>query len=95
VMSDKPFDQMTGALFPLFDRIITTEPYPPRSVDAESLAQKARVLGIHVDADPTPSAALQRALDSEIPTIFVGGSLYLAGEAVAFFGTLPLRTVER
>jgi dihydrofolate synthase / folylpolyglutamate synthase len=95
VMSDKPFEQMTGALFPLFDRIITTEPYPPRSVDAESLAQKARVLGIHVEADPTPSAALQRALDSEIPTIFVGGSLYLAGEAVAFFGTLPLRTVER
>ncbi|HEX7704903.1 MAG TPA: folylpolyglutamate synthase/dihydrofolate synthase family protein [Thermoanaerobaculia bacterium] len=95
VMSDKPVDQMTGALFPLFDRIITTEPYPPRSADADSLAQRALDLGIRVEADPSPGGAFQRALDSGIATIFIGGSLYLAGEALAFFESLPLQTSER
>ena len=37
IMSDKDVGDVTRALFPLFDRVIATEPYPPRSMKAEDL----------------------------------------------------------
>lgn len=88
VMGDKDVAEMTAELFPLFDRIITCEPYPPRSADAESLAARARELGIAAIAEKEPRAALQRALASGERSVFVGGSLYLAGAAIEYLDAL-------
>jgi dihydrofolate synthase/folylpolyglutamate synthase len=85
IMSDKNVEVVTRRLFPLFDLVITTEPYPPRNESAESLARAARAFGVTSEAWPQPRRALQRALATSPGTVFVGGSLYLAGAAVAFF----------
>jgi folylpolyglutamate synthase/dihydropteroate synthase len=84
-MADKNVDAITQALFPLFDLIITTEPYPPRNASAESLALTARRLGISTEAWPDVRQALQRALEASPPVVVVGGSLYLAGAAIEHF----------
>ncbi|HEX2122574.1 MAG TPA: folylpolyglutamate synthase/dihydrofolate synthase family protein [Thermoanaerobaculia bacterium] len=76
MMSDKDVQPVTARLFPLFDRIITTEPYPPRSVPAQALG------GIAI---PEPDAALRAALEAPERAVVVTGSLYLAGAAIAFF----------
>jgi dihydrofolate synthase/folylpolyglutamate synthase len=84
IMSDKDVHDVARQLFPMFDAAITTEPYPPRSMSAESLAEIARRLGVAAVAEPDPRAALERALASGERTIVVGGSLYLAGAAIGF-----------
>jgi folylpolyglutamate synthase/dihydropteroate synthase len=75
-MSDKDVDAVKALLFPLFDRVITTEPYPPRSVSAEELGGMAI---------PNPDDAFEAAMQSDEPDVVVAGSLYLAGAAIAFF----------
>jgi len=76
MMSDKHIAPVKELLFPLFDRVITTEPYPPRSAKAEELG------GIPI---PEPDAAFRAALEAPERAIVVTGSLYLAGAAIAFF----------
>jgi dihydrofolate synthase/folylpolyglutamate synthase len=85
IMNDKNVESVTRLLFPLFDLVITTEPYPPRNESAESLARAARNLGVTSEAWPDPRRALKRALEASNRAVFVGGSLYLAGAAIAFF----------
>jgi dihydrofolate synthase / folylpolyglutamate synthase len=80
VMKDKDVDAIVTRLFPLFDRIVTTEPLPGRSADAGALASAANATPI-----PNPENALKRALESPERSIVVAGSLYLAGAALAFF----------
>ena len=46
------------AAAPLFDRIITTEPFPPRSAKAVDLAQVPNAVAI-----PNPEEAFERAVD--------------------------------
>jgi dihydrofolate synthase/folylpolyglutamate synthase len=85
IMADKDVEGVGRALFPLFDRIITTEPFPPRSVGADHLARLAGQMGVEATAEPSPQAAFARAIAVPENTVFVGGSLYLAGAAIAFF----------
>jgi folylpolyglutamate synthase/dihydropteroate synthase len=87
-MSDKDTDAVTRELFPLFDRIITTEPLPPRSAPAVTLAATATAMNIAANAVPVPSDAFAAAMRAPEPSIFVGGSLYLAGAAIEFFDSL-------
>ena len=82
IMSDKDVARVTETLFPLFDCVIATEPYPPRSMDARKLAALA---GPDSIAEPDPRKALDAALGAPGRSIFVGGSLYLAGAAVEYF----------
>ncbi|HEX7191071.1 MAG TPA: folylpolyglutamate synthase/dihydrofolate synthase family protein, partial [Thermoanaerobaculia bacterium] len=77
IMSDKDVKAVTGKLFPLFDRIITTEPYPPRSVLADSFQGTTAI--------PDPDDAFRAALASGERSIVITGSLYLAGAALRFF----------
>jgi dihydrofolate synthase/folylpolyglutamate synthase len=77
IMSDKDVNAVTEPLFPLFDRIITTEPYPPRSVSASSFPGTTAI--------PDPDDAFRAALASGERSIVVTGSLYLAGAALRFF----------
>jgi dihydrofolate synthase/folylpolyglutamate synthase len=82
VMEDKDVEAVTSALFPLFDLVIATEPYPPRNESAASLVARAKALGIQAVAEPEPSRALARALEASADVVFVAGSLYLAGTAI-------------
>jgi dihydrofolate synthase/folylpolyglutamate synthase len=77
MMRDKDVQKVVGRLFPLFDRVISTEPYPPRSVKAEEFPGAIPI------ADP--QEALRAAMDAPERSIVVTGSLYLAGAAIAFF----------
>jgi dihydrofolate synthase/folylpolyglutamate synthase len=85
IMDDKDVERVAATLFPLFESVITTEPFPPRSANAERLAQIARDMGLDAAAEPDPRHALGRALVSPQRSVFVGGSLYLAGAAIEFF----------
>ena len=85
IMSDKDVAAVTEILFPRFESVITTEPYVPRSANAEELASIARRMSIEAEAEPVPARALERAMRSRYRNIFIGGSLYLAGAAIDFF----------
>lgn len=85
IMSDKDVADVTAGLFPLFDTIIATEPYPPRSAPAAGLVEIARGRSIDAVAEPEPRRAIERALASRYRSIVVAGSLYLAGAAIEFF----------
>lgn len=89
IMGDKDVDAVTRAFFPHFDRILATEPYPPRSASADALAARARELGIEAEAIANPDDALRRALEMPERSVFIGGSLYLAGAAIAFLDRQP------
>ncbi len=77
MMSDKDVQPVVDTLFPLFDRVISTEPYPPRSVKAADFANATPI--------PHPDDAFRAALASDERAIVITGSLYLAGAAIAFF----------
>jgi dihydrofolate synthase/folylpolyglutamate synthase len=81
IMSDKNIAEVTSALFPLFEAIIATEPYPPRS----ELASRLVALAGRAVAEPDPRLAIERALASDYSSIVIAGSLYLAGAAIDFF----------
>lgn len=81
MMSDKDVDAVVARLFPLFDRVIATEPYPPRSVRADTFRGATAI--------PNPEDAFRAALDGPELAIVVTGSLYLAGAAIAFFDKIP------
>jgi dihydrofolate synthase / folylpolyglutamate synthase len=81
IMSDKNIGEVTSALFPLFDAIIATEPYPPRS----ELASRLVSLSGRAVAEPDPRLAIERALASDYLSIVIAGSLYLAGAAIEYF----------
>jgi dihydrofolate synthase/folylpolyglutamate synthase len=85
IMRDKEIGPVTRALFPLFDQIILTEPYPPRAARADDLTATAREMGIAATAEPAPKRALDQAMRSPHRAIFIGGSLYLAGAAIEYF----------
>lgn len=77
MMSDKDVGPVVARLFPLFDRVIATEPYPPRSVKATDFEGALPI------ADP--NEAFRAALDAPERSVVITGSLYLAGAAIAFF----------
>jgi dihydrofolate synthase/folylpolyglutamate synthase len=81
IMSDKNIGEVTSALFPLFEAIIATEPYPPRSESSSRLV----ALAAHAVAEADPGRAIERALASDYPSIVIAGSLYLAGAAIEYF----------
>ena len=85
MMRDKPIDAVVHSLFPLFDRVIATEPYLPRSASAGDLVALATKMGIEAKAEPKPERAFDRAMRSRHRNILIGGSLYLAGAAIAYF----------
>ena len=77
IMSDKDVQPVVDLLFPLFDRVIASEPYPPRSAKAGSFDGATPIAN--------PDDAFRAALDAPERSIVVTGSLYLAGAAIAFF----------
>ncbi len=88
IMSDKDVAGVTSLLFPMFDEIIATDPYRPRSEPPEHLVRIARDLGVPATAIGDVDEAFRRALASDARRILVTGSLYLAGAAIAFLDAL-------
>jgi dihydrofolate synthase/folylpolyglutamate synthase len=82
IMSDKNISEVTSALFPLFDAIIATEPYPPRSEAAARLVSLAPDRTI---AEADVRQAIERALATNYKSVVIAGSLYLAGAAIEVF----------
>lgn len=89
IMADKDFVAVARTLFPLFDRVIATEPFPPRSVVAQELMRMAFEMGIAAEWKARPDDAFARATKVPEDTVFIGGSLYLAGAAIAYFDSHP------
>jgi dihydrofolate synthase / folylpolyglutamate synthase len=85
MMRDKAIDVVAKMLFPLFERVITTEPYPPRSAKATDLTAIARSMNVQASAEAEPARAFDLAMRSRERNIFIGGSLYLAGAAIEYF----------
>ncbi|HSP13221.1 MAG TPA: folylpolyglutamate synthase/dihydrofolate synthase family protein [Thermoanaerobaculia bacterium] len=83
IMSDKDVNGVTSLLFPMFDEIIATDPYAPRSEPPENLVRAATDLGVRATAVPDVGDAIRRAIESDERTILIAGSLYLAGAAIA------------
>ena len=77
IMSDKVVQPVVDQLFPMFDRVIATEPYPPRSMRADAFAGATPI--------PNPEEAFEAALRASEQNIVITGSLYLAGAAIGFF----------
>jgi dihydrofolate synthase/folylpolyglutamate synthase len=78
IMRDKDVREVVDILFPLFDEVIVTEPYPPRSLTTEEL----RELAPNVTAEREPKVAIERALGGGSQSVVIAGSLYLAGAAI-------------
>jgi dihydrofolate synthase/folylpolyglutamate synthase len=100
IMADKDVEAVTKILMPRFTRVITTEPYPPRSASAAALAELAHSYGIEAESAPLVNDALEAALAAPEPTVVVCGSLYLAGAALDFLNRhdaapTAARTVDR
>jgi dihydrofolate synthase / folylpolyglutamate synthase len=91
IMSDKDVRDVASLLVPLFTRVITTEPFAPRSTSAADLAKLASEMGVRSEPFPEPEAAIRRALDVADGPVVIAGSLYLAGAAIAFLDALRER----
>jgi len=85
IMADKDVENVARTLYPLFDAIVATEPYPPRSAPASRLVGLANAMDIPSFADPDPRNAFLRAMASAARGVVVAGSLYLAGAAIEWF----------
>lgn len=82
VLREKEVEEMAALMLPLFDRVILTEPGSERALAADDL--RARLEGrfdVPVRVASNPRRALRAALDGE-GSVFVCGSLYLAGTAI-------------
>lgn len=81
-MRDKAVEEIAGILFPHADEVIATAPQQSRAVDPETI----RALGAHPHLRTAPNLRtalnMVRAVDPN-HVIFVTGSLFLVGEAMA------------
>ena len=81
-MRDKAIAEVTGVLFPLVNEVIATAPHQSRAVDPDTI----RALADHPSVQTAPglAAALQIARPGPSDrVIFITGSLFLVGEALA------------
>ena len=95
IMRDKDIEAVARILFSRFDRVIMTEPYPPRSANAEELAAVALRMNVESAAEPQPARAFELAMRSPQRSVFIGGSLYLAGAAIEYFDAQRKRSNKK
>ncbi len=83
---DKDYAGIVRELAPLFDTVITTRSRHPRSLAPEKLAVEFESRGAKVLSADSVSTALEQALtlSGERDVICVTGSLFVAGEALAW-----------
>jgi dihydrofolate synthase/folylpolyglutamate synthase len=81
-MRDKAIAEMTGVLFPLVDEVIATAPHQSRAVDPETIRALAEHPSVQTAPDLAAALRATRAGPSD-RVIFITGSLFLVGEALA------------
>ncbi|MDZ7636847.1 MAG: folylpolyglutamate synthase/dihydrofolate synthase family protein [Bryobacterales bacterium] len=102
-MRDKAVSEMVGILYPLADEIILTAPRQPRALRPEALAEEVTPDGCHLsEGEPgKPRVHLAPAFEDAMKVlasaqpedrVFIAGSLYLAGEAKAWFAARNRKT---
>lgn len=87
MLSDKDSEAL-HLLKGLFKRIITTDIDNPRALDAEILKERCAGIAKEVEVVRKPSDAVDKAIASG-DTVFICGSLYLAGEVRPYVLSLP------
>jgi dihydrofolate synthase / folylpolyglutamate synthase len=87
VLGDKDYRGIVDELAPLADQVVVTKPQYSRALDVQILAAEISKLHAPVFTKATVSEALSQALDcaSADDLILVTGSLYVVGDARAFF----------
>jgi dihydrofolate synthase/folylpolyglutamate synthase len=81
-MRDKAVAEMTGVLFPLVNEVIATAPHQSRAVDPETIRTLAEHPSVRTAPDLAAAIQIARAGPSD-RVIFITGSLFLVGEALA------------
>ncbi len=86
ILDDKPYRAMLSILAPLAHRVIVTRPSIDRAIPPETLARAAVMYNQNIVTKPDIAAAVQYATATIGPddVIVVAGSLYVAGEAIAY-----------
>jgi len=81
-MRDKAVPEITEILFPRAAAVILTRPGQSRATAPETLRDISHDLNPNLLIEPTPAAALERALELASPddVIFATGSLFLVGD---------------
>jgi dihydrofolate synthase / folylpolyglutamate synthase len=89
--ADKDLAGIVHKLAPLATCVVATRTRHPRAAAAESIAAAAQGTGAAVVVTPDVPAALAAATSAGAPDalVVVAGSLFLAGEALAYAATLP------
>jgi dihydrofolate synthase / folylpolyglutamate synthase len=90
-LRDKPLQEMTQILFPIFDHVVVAPMHTPRATPVADLVAAAESLGAPCTAASSVEEALQIARSLHPARIVVSGSLFLVGEA----RTLLLQQRER
>jgi dihydrofolate synthase/folylpolyglutamate synthase len=81
-MRDKAIAEMTGVLFPLVSEVIATAPHQLRAVDPETISALAEHPSVQTAPDLAAALQIARAGPTD-RVIFITGSLFLVGEALA------------
>lgn len=81
MMKDKDVEKTAATLFPLFDRVVTTQVDFDRGLSPQELVRIAAGLGLHAEPAQSLDGALEN-LASRGEDTLVAGSLYLAGAAI-------------
>jgi dihydrofolate synthase/folylpolyglutamate synthase len=87
ILGDKDYHGILSELLPLADHVVVTKPQYSRALDIGVLAREVRNLHASVDAAETVGEAIERSRvkASADDLILVTGSLYVVGDARAFF----------
>ena len=83
---DKDVDKVLAILAPFVKRGFAVKTNNPRSLAAETVAEKMRAAGIHAEACASLGDATRKAGDGRT---LICGSLFLAGEALVELGAYP------
>lgn len=87
ILDDKPYQAILNALVPNAHRIVVTRPVIERALEADALYPIVREINPRVEIQPRVAVAVAHALDTAEPDdlICIAGSLYVVGEAKAWF----------
>ena len=80
ILRDKEADEMLADLAQLASAVIATQSRNPRALTAAELGERAALHFAHVEIEPDPTRALDRARESTRGGILVTGSLYLLAD---------------
>jgi dihydrofolate synthase/folylpolyglutamate synthase len=80
-LRDKPLQEMTQILFPIFDHVVLAPIHSPRAREMAELLEAAAATGVAATAAATVAEAIEFAHGLDPGRIVISGSLYLVGEA--------------